>query len=163
MSLQRMSTMSDREAVAARTNVAEVSVAPTVRAEHEQFLRYCLVGGVGFAVDAGILSFLAHVLAVGPFAARAPSFIAAVTVTSALSRRYVFAGLRRYSAGAEYRRYFAVQVLGGLANLGVYAAAIVNLPWCAAFPVSALALGSIVGLAVNCSLGRLKVFPGDRR
>jgi putative flippase GtrA len=153
----------DPEATVARTAAPEATGAPKVRAEHVRFLRYSVVGGVGFAVDAGILAFLVHVLAVGPFVARAPSFIAAVTVTWALNRRYVFEGLGRYSAGAEYRRYFAVQVLGGLTNLGVYAVAIARLPWCAAFPVSALALGSIVGLAVNYTLSRIQVFPGDRR
>jgi putative flippase GtrA len=94
--------------------------------------------------------------------ARAPSFLTAATVTWLLNRKHTFKDLARHSTGTEYRRYIMSQVAGALANLAVYATAIASIPWCAKYPVAALAFGAVFGLVVNYSLARFYVFPGSR-
>jgi putative flippase GtrA len=131
--------------------------------EGRRVLQYLLVGAVGFLVDGGVLAFEVHLLRIGPYLARGPSFLAAVTATWLLNRRHTFADLGCYAPGKEYRLYVASQTIGALANLGVYALAIRNIALCAEFPVIALALGSAVALAVNYTLARFYVFPALNR
>jgi putative flippase GtrA len=119
-----------------------------------------MVGTVGFIVDAGLVAIQVHILGIGPYIARAPSFLTAVTVTWFLNRAHTFKGMERHSAGTAYRRYVLAQVIGALANLGVYAVAIARIAICARYPVTAVAIASGFGLFVNYTLARLFVFPG---
>ena len=134
-----------------------------LRSERQRFLIYLMVGAVGFIVDAGLVSMQVHILGIGPYVARGPSFAAAVTVTWMLNRAHTFKGLERHSAGTAYRRYVLAQMVGGLANLGVYAAAIGVIAICARYPEIAVALASGSALVVNYALARLFVFPGAPR
>jgi putative flippase GtrA len=130
------------------------------RSERQRFLIYLMVGAVGFIVDAGLVGMQVHILGIGPYVARGPSFAAAVTVTWMLNRAHTFKGLERHSAGTAYRRYVLAQMVGGLTNLGVYAAAIDAIAICARYPEIAVALASGFALVVNYALARLFVFPG---
>jgi putative flippase GtrA len=80
-----------------------------------------------------------------------------------LNRAHTFKGLERHSAGTAYRRYVLAQMVGGLANLGVYAAAIDVIAICTKYPEIAVALASGFALVVNYALARLFVFPGAPR
>ena len=137
--------------------------AARLRSERQRFLIYLVVGAVGFIVDAGLVAVQVHILGIGPYVARGPSFAAAVTVTWMLNRAYTFKGLERHSAGTAYRRYVLAQMVGGLTNLGVYAAAIGAIAICEKYPEIAVALASGFALVVNYALARLFVFPGAPR
>ncbi|MCP5367297.1 MAG: GtrA family protein [Hyphomicrobiales bacterium] len=128
--------------------------------EHHRAYRYLVVGGVGFAVDAGVLSALVHWGGWDPYTARVVSFLAAVTVTWLLHRSYSFVGLGRFSVRSEYVRFLGTQVVGAASNFLVYSALIFMVPWFGTYPVIPLAFGSAVGLLVNFVLSRLFVFPG---
>lgn len=52
---------------------------------------------------------------------------------------------------AEFLRYLLVQILGALANLGVFVAALKAEPELIAHPVIPLAIGAGAGLLVNCA------------
>jgi len=134
-----------------------------LRSERQRFLIYLMVGAVGFIVDAGLVSMQVHILGIGPYVARGPSFAAAVTATWMLNRAHTFKGLERHSAGTAYRRYVLAQMVGGLANLGVYAVAIDVIAICTKYPEIAVALASGFALVVNYALARLFVFPGAPR
>lgn len=129
-------------------------------ASTSRLIRFGMVGGVGFAVDGGVLALLFHGAGMDPFSARLISFAWAVTVTWWLNRRFTFRELRAESGGQrrEYLRYIGVQVLGALANLTVYTGLLVGVPALAGWPVAALALGAVAGLAVNYTLSLLFVF-----
>lgn len=111
--------------------------------------RFGLIGGVGFLVDAGVLTWLVRMQGWGLYEARAVSFALAVTATWYLNRRFTFS--RRASADRrrEYGRYFLVQSLGALINLGVYVVVVAALPAISAYPVLPLAAGSAVALLFN--------------
>jgi Predicted membrane protein len=113
----------------------------------KRFASYTTVGAVGFIVDAGILSALVHVWEWPHYTARALSFAAAVTVTWALNRRWVFA--RTHDATREYGAYFGVQAVGAFINLGTYALVILAYPPLARLPVLPFTVGAALGFAFN--------------
>lgn len=121
--------------------------------------RYLVVGAAGFAVDAGLLSLLVHLFGLDPILARAPSFLAAVTVTWILNRTHTFAGRSRFDRKTEYRRYFSVQIAGALANLAIYVLLIRLFPPLGQLPIIPLAAGAVGGLIVNYKLSSTYVFP----
>jgi len=134
-----------------------------------EFIRFAVVGAIGFAVDAGVLTVLVSGQGVGVYAARAVSFGIAVCVTWLVNRQWTFAQRtadRRTSASAEYARYLAVQVAGALANLGVFVVALAVQPGLIRYPVVPLAIGAVAGLVVNFVGSRAWVFalpPGPKR
>lgn len=140
----------------------EASAKEQSLSERHRAARYLVVGGIGFAVDAGVLSVLVHLLLWDPYSARVVSFLAAVTVTWLLHRVYSFTGLSRYSKKSEYVRFVTTQVLGALSNFLVYSVLIYFVPFFGKLPIIPLAFGSAVGLIVNYGLSRIFVFPGER-
>lgn len=121
-----------------------------------QLLRFGMVGGVGFAVDAGVLLALTA-LGGAPLLMRVLSFAAAVVVTWALNRRWTFAATEQ--RGREFLAYLTVQSGGMVVNFAVFAAV---LTWTAQTPLIALAAGSALATAVNFTGARIWVFGSDR-
>ena len=121
-----------------------------------RFLRFAVVGGIGFIVDASVLTLLVNGLGYGLYVSRAVSFSLAVTATWLINRRWVFQAGR--PSGREYSGYFAVQFIGAVINLGIYVLVIELLPALAAMPVIPLACGSAVALIANFYLARRFVF-----
>ena len=121
-----------------------------------RFSRFAMVGGVGFVVDATVLTTLVNGLGHGHYVSRAVSFSIAVSVTWWINRHWVF------KAGApsrkEYARYLVVQLLGATINLGVYVLAIELVPALSVIPVVPLAMGAAVALLANFFLARRYVF-----
>ena len=125
------------------------------------FARFAIVGGIGFVVDAGILTALVSWFGFNVYASRAVSFTAAVLATWALNRQWVFGDWKARHAravGAEYLRYVVVQTVGALTNLAVFVAVLAALPNLIRYPVIPLAIGAIAGLLVNFAGARLWVF-----
>jgi putative flippase GtrA len=123
-----------------------------------EFIKFVLVGAIGFAVEAATLQVLVVHWAWGVLPARAISFPAAVTVTWALNRAITFRHRRSAGRGKEYGRYIAVQVVGAAINLCVYAAVVGTVPSTRVTPVIPLALGAAVGLIFNFLASRGFVF-----
>jgi putative flippase GtrA len=127
-----------------------------------QFLRFCVVGTLGFLVDVAVL--YAAVGLLGWYAARVVSFMAAVTVTWWFNRRFTFAhqAQRDDSAGAaailsEYCKYVGSMLGGAVVNYAAYVVTLrlVHGPFAG---VAGVAAGSIAGLAVNIFAARFFVF-----
>lgn len=113
-----------------------------------QILRYGVVGGLGFVVDAGLLYALIT-WGTDPYYARAISFAVALTVTWAFNRGWTFGHRGRAGAGRSYLGYLLVQLAGALTNFLVYAGVLGLLEPSPANAVLALACGSALGLIVN--------------
>ncbi|HEX2826112.1 MAG TPA: GtrA family protein [Burkholderiales bacterium] len=127
-----------------------------------QLLRYCMVGGVGFAVEAAAIAVLQYGFGWSALPCRAVSFPLAVLVTYWLNHRYTF-GSR--GGLAELARYMLSQGAGLIANLAAYAATIFAVPQLDRHALVALVIGSALGLLVNFVLAKLFVFgaPDDKR
>ena len=120
-----------------------------------QLLRYCVVGGVGFAVEALLIALLQYGFGWAALPCRAVSFPAAVLVTYWLNHRYTFG-----SAGGvrELARYVASQGAGLATNLAAYALTIFIVPELDRHALVPLTIGSALGLAVNFVLAKVLVF-----
>jgi len=120
------------------------------------FLSFASVGTLGFLVDAGVLFGLLPYF--GPYLARFGSFLVAILVTWRLNRLFTFKS--RQDGWAEFKRYFVSQSVGAGLNYAVYALAIFTFESMARWPLAALGLGSVAGLAVNFVMAKRYVFKG---
>lgn len=121
-----------------------------------RFIRFTIVGGLGFLIEAILLSYFAGVASIGVIKGRAISFPVAVAATWWLNRKLTFQS--RNHAGRESFRYFLVQSIGALANLGVFFILVTLFPSMRTSPVLPLFIAAIFGLALNFVLSRKFVF-----
>jgi putative flippase GtrA len=110
---------------------------------------FAAVGAVGFIIDAGLLSALTHGAGWSPWAARVPSFTAAVLATWLLNRRLTFPGLGLRRRSVEALGYGTIQVCGAGINLLVFGMCLGTFPRLAALPVIPFAVGSGVAMVFN--------------
>lgn len=115
------------------------------------FLRFCLVGIVGFVLDAGLTLLLSQAAGLPPLPARIIAFVMAASATWLLNRNYTF----RSSVGAgTWVPYVLATSVGALINVGVYWS------WLQATGESPLAIlggvaaGSLVALGFNFLVSR---------
>lgn len=100
-------------------------------------LRFVLVGGVGFCVDAGLVYILTR-SGLSPLLARVPALTAAIVTTWLLNRAYSFRVETPRSA-AELTRYSVVALTSAALNFAIYAV----LTFIGIGPVVAVALSTI--------------------
>ncbi len=123
-----------------------------------EFLRFGVVGTLGFLVDTAVL-YAGLALGLGPWLGRALSYLVAATTTYTLNRVWTFRGRGDGRRPARQWLLFLLVNLGGFAvNYGVYGMLIALSPLVAAYPVLGVAAGSIAGLSVNFTLSRRLVF-----
>jgi len=114
-----------------------------------RFLRFGLVGTLGFIVDAGVMQLLVSVGGAGAIEARAVSIPAAVFATWLLNRSFTFRKAQDYAALPSLARYVAVSAAGAGVNFLVYTALVVASTAMASRPIIPLAIASIVALVFN--------------
>jgi putative flippase GtrA len=124
-----------------------------------QMLRFGMVGGIGFLVDAGLLYVMLG-LGLGPYSGRVVSFLVAATTTWILNRSFTF---RRESPSethpaGEWLAYLGLMVIGGMVNYGTYALAVAFSDPVRRHPEIGVALGSIAGMAINFWSAKTMVF-----
>jgi putative flippase GtrA len=120
-------------------------------------LRFCLVGTLGFGVDAGLTVALQATLLSAPWQARIPAFLAASLVTFLLNQGWTFK-VQNQNKLKAYGRYLATTLVGALLNYGIFLLTInlVNTPsWNA---LLGIVLGSVVGLGANYVFAKWFVF-----
>lgn len=125
-----------------------------------RFARYVVAGGIGFLIEAVVLTWLVVEQGLNIYGGRVISFVLGVTATWLINRNFAFAGLQRRQKGREYSAYFIVQTAGAVINLGVFAAVITVHPALKATPVIPLAIGAIVSMVFNFLGARIWVFHG---
>ena len=118
-------------------------------------LRFLMVGGIGFVIDASVFAFVTQVVGSSWAVGRACAFLTAVTATWQGNRRWTFR-----STGAptlEAACYAGVQVAGCLVNywtfIGVLRASPTGLGW-----VPAYLCGCATAAAFNYLVSRRLVF-----
>lgn len=126
------------------------------------FLRFCVIGALGFVVDAGVLLGLMHLASADALAARLASFGCAVLVTFELNRRWTFRDAVPRAYLAELATYLGVQGLGFACNFVIYAACYLALRPSPLAPLLSLAIASAAALVVNYTGARLIVFKPRR-
>ena len=114
-----------------------------------RFMRFAVVGVVGFVVDAGVLQALITLAGWGPIAARAVAIPVAVFATWLLNRTITFPESHSGPALRSLLRYAVVSAAGAGVNFLVYTLLVFAFDAMAALPIVPLAVGSIVALVVN--------------
>lgn len=125
-----------------------------------EFLRFGMVGIIGFAIDTGLL-YSALFWGWGLYWGRVFSFLCAASACWVLNRRFTF----RYNGPArhhhQWAKFISVSLIGGSVNYSVYALLVYMSPYFAAYPFLGIAAGALSGMTLNFLLSRQMVF-GDR-
>lgn len=120
--------------------------------------RFSWIGAVGFCVDGGLLLLSHEWLNLNWSAARLLSFTIAVTITWFLNRTITFGDRAASISLEEWRRYFAVNGIGALINLGIFLFLIECVPLFSGHPLVTLAVAAAIALAFNFFGSRRFVF-----
>ena len=130
-----------------------------------RFLRFCVVGTVGFIVDAGVLSVLLPFQ--DPYSARVLSYLVAASVTWILNRHYTFSDCDESVTGetktfdnrlSQWFKYIVANGIGAGVNYAVYVVCLLSYDTFKTHPVLGVAVGSIAGLIFNFTASRNWVF-----
>lgn len=90
-----------------------------------RLVRFGIVGGIGFAVDASMLAVVHHGLGTNPFAARVVSIILAAFTTWRLNRTVTFEP-SGHGQVREGFRYYVVVVFSAGINYAIYSAILLS-------------------------------------
>ncbi len=124
----------------------------------QEMLRFGVVGGAGFVVDAGVLLAMLA-LGMGPYGGRVVSYLAAASATYALNRAWTFADRpKSQNPLRQWALFVLLNLLGFACNYGTYAALLTWVPLVAAWPVLGVAAGALAGMTGNFLLSRRFVF-----
>ncbi|WP_158603842.1 GtrA family protein [Acidovorax sp. 94] len=124
------------------------------------FSRFVVVGGLGFCIDAGLLTILIEDN-LDVMLARSCSFFVAVSATWMLNRLWTFNSGGFLSIRREYAYYFSVQILGAAINLSIFFILIDFCPEFLDIPLIPLAFGAIASLMFNYVVSKKIVFKSE--
>lgn len=130
-----------------------------------QFLRFALVGAVGFVVDETMLALMHGGLGLHPLLARVISILTAMSFTWWGNRVLTFHTHAAQGPAAilrEWLRFVAANAVGALINYGAFAALLRTAPAPLDNAYLAAAIGVGVGLVFNFTLSRIFVFRAHR-
>ena len=102
-----------------------------------QFLRFGMVGSLGFLVDTAIVYALRQPL--GLYAAGMASYLVAASTNWLLNRVWTFRGRYMDRAHRQWARFLVVNLGGLVLNRGTYISLVALLPLARTFPVLAVA------------------------
>lgn len=116
-----------------------------------RFIRFGLVGCLGFVVDLGVVYVLIQLLHLDPVPSRIPAWIAAVSTTYLFNLLFTFRSIKLRQVGKRqrlrrYGLYVVSQLAGGVVNVLTYAVVIslFRMPWSVG-----LVIGTLVGMVLN--------------
>lgn len=121
-----------------------------------QFLRFGVVGTLGFVIDTITVYTLRHWL--GLYGAGMAAYLTAASANWLLNRLWTFRGQGSGPAHRQWVAFMLINLVGFVLNRGTYALLITFLATAADQPVIATAAGAIAGMFVNFSLSRRLVF-----
>jgi len=131
------------------------------RVRSSRFLRFAIVGGLGFFVNEAVLFAAIRFLHLDPYAGGIFAFLVTVTFTWWGNRMLTFRGEAAHGArgiAAEWFKFVTANTLGFLANYAVYVSLVTFAPTPLNSPYIALAFGTLVGLLFNFTLSKRFVF-----
>jgi putative flippase GtrA len=110
---------------------------------------FAVVGGVGFAIEAILMTALTQFAGWSVWYARIPSFTTAVMATWLLNRTLTFAGRGLQRRSTEALLYGVIQLCGAAINLAIFALCLIVWPQLQRLPIVPLAIGAVGGFAFN--------------
>jgi putative flippase GtrA len=131
-------------------------LSPERRVMLGQFIRFAVIGVLGFGEDTGIVYALSPTL--GPYIAGLISYFIVGSINWILNRVWTY----RHAVHAAPHRQLAMFLLANLAGLflnrGTYFLLVALVPFCRAYLIVPVAAGGVCGMFVNFFLSRRLVF-----
>lgn len=126
-----------------------------------RFLKFSGIGVIAFLIDVVAFQAVLSLFNASPYMARLVSFVVATSAAWWLNRTFAFRDAENARAGLQWARFFAANLVGGSVNYVTFALMMATLSLAAAYPVLALAAGSLCGVAFNFTAYRRYVFRTD--
>ncbi len=124
-----------------------------------QFLKFGIVGSIGFVVDAGTFFLLTNHLGFDLVTGRViSSLVFGMTATWLLNRYLTFRSHRGGSVLSQYLRFAMANIIGNLLNIGTHALLVENLALFHRHPILGIISGTVVGLIFNFTGSKYFVF-----
>ncbi len=123
-----------------------------------QFLKFGIVGGVGFLFDNALVYAGIYLLHMGHDAAGLASFPFVVSLTWVGNRYFTFREADRTNLAGQWLRFLSVCGVGLIFNRGTYSLMVHNFPLAYDYPVLALLAGTAAGMFFNFFVARRVVF-----
>jgi putative flippase GtrA len=124
-----------------------------------QFIKFGIVGSIGFVVDAGTFFLLTKQFGLGLVSARVlSSLVFGMTSTWLLNRYLTFRSHRGGTVLSQYLRFATANVIGNLLNIGTHAVLVENFPLFHNHPILGIICGTVVGLIFNFTGSKYFVF-----
>jgi putative flippase GtrA len=121
-----------------------------------QFLRFGTVGAVGFLVDTATVYGLKGFI--GLYGAGAVAYLTAASSNWLFNRLWTFRDRRALPAHRQWAAFLLANLFGFVLNRGTYAVLVTVSATCIAYPVLAVAAGTLAGMFLNFHLSRKVVF-----
>jgi putative flippase GtrA len=129
-----------------------------MKAAAGQFLRFCIVGGVGFVIDASVVYGGVTYFGMDPYLTRVISYLTAATATWILNRRFTFSQKLNRPLHREWSYYISANAIGGTTNYITYVICLWYFQDISNGIIVGVAAGSAVGLAFNFVASKWWVF-----
>jgi putative flippase GtrA len=123
-----------------------------------RFVKFSGIGIVSFAIDVLVFKAALSLAGISPYGARVISFFVATTAAWWLNRTFTFRDAEGDRWEQQWARFMAANLVGGAVNYAVFVVMLATLPITQAYPVLALAGGSVSGVFFNFSAYRRYVF-----
>jgi len=114
-------------------------------------------------IDALVFQGLVSFRGTSPYIARVASFVVATTAAWWMNRSFTFRDADNSRPELQWVKFFAANIVGGGVNYLMFALTLTALPVTRAYPVLALAVGSLSGVAFNYTAYKRYVFRTDIR
>ena len=126
-----------------------------------RFLRFSGIGVVAFLIDVIVFQGVLSLAGASVYLARLVSFVVATTAAWWLNRTFNFHDAAGMRPDLQWARFIGANLVGGSVNYAIFVLAIATVPLAVAFPVLALAAGSVSGVAFNFTAYQRYVFRAD--
>ena len=123
-----------------------------------RFLKYVGLGVIAFIIDALVFQGVVSLLGASPYVARVASFIVATSAAWWMNRTFTFHDAENIRPELQWAKFFAANLVGGGVNYLMFALTLATLPLTRAYPLIALAVGSLSGVAFNYTAYKRYVF-----
>ena len=123
-----------------------------------QFLKFGIIGAVGFAVDSAMLYFGIYALDLGRVAAGLFSFPFAVIATWIGNRAFTFRSATPMPAAQQLAKFVIVCAIGLIFNRGTYSLLVSTIPFVYDHPIIGLLGGTGVAMFFNFFASKKLVF-----
>ena len=134
------------------------------RATAQEFLRFGVIGLLGFFVDLGAFHLGLDVCGFGHYGSAFFAFPFAASFTWIGNRLFTFReGGRHLSVAAQWARFMSICTVGIVINRGTFSLLTATLPLVYAHPALGLIAGSVAGMFFNFALARRWVFGKGER